>query len=78
MGLAIEGNGNVYGADMANCRIQVFDFQGRFLLKWDAEGREDFDGPCDLALDNEGNVYVANDTVSHHRILVFKQALLNG
>jgi hypothetical protein len=56
----------------------VFDPQGRFLRKWGTEGAGDgqFDWPVELAIDGEGNVYVA-DTLNH-RIQVFKRVASAG
>ena len=70
-----------------NNRVQVFDSQGRFLRKWGGTPVEEdyrtakdgeFVSPHALALDREGNVYVA-DIVHYirpnHRIQVFKPVI---
>jgi len=59
-------------SDRGNDRIQVFEPQGRFLLKWGIRGSGDgeFSQPQGLAIDSEGNVYVSDQ--GNHRILVFK------
>ena len=78
VGLAIDGDGNVYVADWENDRIQVFDPQGRFLRKWGEEGDGDgeFLHPIGLAIDGDGNVYVAED--ENHRIQVFRRVSSSG
>jgi DNA-binding beta-propeller fold protein YncE len=70
-GLALDGAGNVYVADVSNDRIQVFDPEGRFLRKWGSRGQEDgqFWLAWALAIDGDGNVYVADD--GNRRIQVF-------
>ncbi len=68
-GIAVSDAGRVYVADTWNHRIQVFDQEGNFLSTWghfaDTKGAPDaepgvFWGPRDIALDAEGNVYVAD------------------
>ena len=75
-GIAIDQEGNVYVADTANNRIQVFSNNGTFISKWGKYGFEEVrppDGmrfPEGIAIDPlSGNVYVA-DTVNN-RILGF-------
>ena len=66
LGMAVDGQGNVYVADAGNSRIQKFDRSGQ-LVKAVGEagkGRGQFNQPSDVALDAKGNVYVA-DTWNH-------------
>ena len=62
-GVALDAQGNVYVADNANQRIQKFDSNGNFLLKWGSKGTEDgqFISPYEVAVDSQGNVYVIDD-----------------
>jgi streptogramin lyase len=61
-GLALDGEGNLYVADVRNNRVQKFDSKGTFLRKWGSYGPGDgqFAYPQDVAVDSSGNVYVAD------------------
>jgi DNA-binding beta-propeller fold protein YncE len=64
--LTVDGQGNIFVADFGNHRIQKFDPDGRFLLKWGRPGRFEPDG---LAVDGQGNIYTLEFDLS--RIQVF-------
>src|SRR5215212_7476896 len=70
-GIAVDQEGNVYVADTANNRIQVFSSNGTFVSKWGKYGTGDglFNSPTGIAIDQEGNVYVAD--TANNRIQVF-------
>lgn len=53
-GIAVDKQGIVYVADRENSRIQLFAADGRFLSEWTDVAR-----PCQVFIDEEGNVYVA-------------------
>ena len=67
-GIAVDEKGNVYVADTWNHRIQKFDSEGNFLTSWgyfvNTEGKLEqpggFWGPRAIAIDSEGNLYVAD------------------
>ena len=66
-GLAVDGEGNVYVADSFNHRIQKFDPDLNFLLAFgkSASNLDDpepdvFWGPRDVAVDADGNIWVAD------------------
>ncbi len=54
--------GNVYVTDFENNRVQVFSAKGEFLKKWVSFGRADsqFQSPRGIAVDTNGNMYVAD------------------
>jgi len=66
-GVAIDAQGNVYVDDGANAygndRIQKFDSNGKFLVKWGSSGKSNnqFLNPYDVAVDDAGNIYVADN-----------------
>ena len=70
-GIAVDQEGNVYVADTANSRIQVFSSNGTFISKWGryGVGNGTFNSPAGIAVDQEGNVYVAD--TANSRIQVF-------
>src|SRR5262249_40530628 len=74
-GIAVAGDGRVYGADQTNRRVQVFDGAGKFLMKWGSYGTRPGEfggnvgktsrvgGPQFVALDSAGNVYTTEGSV---------------
>lgn len=71
-GIAVDGAGNVYVSDTGNHRIQKFDKDGKFLLKWGSKGIADrqFDGPRGLALTREGILLVVDQ--NNNRVQEFQ------
>jgi hypothetical protein len=71
--VAWDRAGNIYIADGigANNRIAKFDKDGKFLKQWGSTGSEQgqFNGAKSLAIDAQGNVYVAD--AGNKRIQVF-------
>jgi len=53
-GIAVDAKGTVYVADRENSRIQLFTAEGVYLGEWTDVAR-----PCQLWIDREGWVYVA-------------------
>ncbi len=68
LSVAVDTQGNVYVTDTDNSRVQKFDSNGTFLLKWGSKGSGDgqfgedhnWRGPEGVAVDSQGNVYVAD------------------
>jgi tripartite motif-containing protein 71 len=71
-GVALDASGNIYVTDYGIDRIQVFDSQGNFLLKFGTPGFG-CDGclyyPLGVAVDATGNIYVTDSYNS--RVEVF-------
>ncbi len=71
-GVAVDSAGNIYVADYYGNRVAVFNAKHEYLTQitginpLDSGGVAPIDGPCDLALDPAGNLYV-ND---YHRDVV--------
>jgi len=59
-GLAIDGSGLIYVADMLNNRVQAFNSCGVFVAKWGTYGDGDgqFYHPWGIAVDRSGNIFV--------------------
>jgi NHL repeat len=53
--------GRIYIADRGNLRVQVLDKDGNFITQWTQFGK-----PSGIAIDNKGNVYVADGMSSEH------------
>jgi uncharacterized protein (TIGR03663 family) len=70
-GIAVSADGSVFVADQGNNRIQKFDPNGKFLLKWGSKGQGDgqFDSPSGIAVDKTGNVWVSD--LWNHRVQEF-------
>ncbi len=72
-GITVDSSsGNVYVADTANNRIQVFSSNGTFISTWGRYGTANgtFNQPAGITVDSSsGNVYVAD--TDNHRIQVF-------
>ncbi len=72
-GITVDSSsGNVYVADTANNRIQVFSSNGTFISTWGRYGTGNgaFNQPAGITVDSSsGNVYVAD--TDNHRIQVF-------
>ena len=70
--VAWDPAGNIFVSDgYGNARIAKFDKGGKFLKSWGSKGTEagQFDTPHSLAVDAQGNVYVAD--LGNKRIQVF-------
>jgi DNA-binding beta-propeller fold protein YncE len=76
-GVAVDDEGRIYVADTWNGRIQVFDANGEFLRSWGFFGSTNGElgdpyalfGPRGLAIDNAGNLLVAD--TGNKRIITF-------
>ena len=70
-GVACDSTGNVYVADSANNRIQVFTASGKFLRKFGrhGNGEGELDWPVGVAVDSRGMVFISES--NNNRISVF-------
>jgi DNA-binding beta-propeller fold protein YncE len=65
--LAFDSEGNIYVSDKENKMIQKLGPEGNFLMQVPRAGDETpfFNAPGDIAVDNQGNIYVASQMRSH-------------
>ena len=61
-GLAVDTQGNIYVADIANHAVKAFDAQGKlkFAVGSQGNGPGQFNEPHGVAVDAQGNIYVAD------------------
>jgi len=67
-GLDIDGSGNLYVADLGNCRVQELSSAGAFITKWGRSGGTgacgtgagQFQAPVTIQLDSSGHVWVGD------------------
>jgi len=73
-GVAVDGSGNIYVADVGNNRFQVFNSAGVHQLSFGSFGAADgqFNFPFGVAVDGSGNIYVSD--TNNNRIQVFNSA----
>ena len=69
--LSVDEQGNVFVADFINTRIQKFDKDGRFLMKFATEPPI---GPSGVVVDHAGNIYVMNHRNHEHYVQKFDSA----
>lgn len=64
--VAADSEGQIYVADTANNRVQVFNPDGTFNFRFGkaGDGVGHFRSPCGLAIDKQGNIYIA-DTLNN-------------
>ena len=72
-GIGIDATGNLYVADTGNHRVQKFSPSGQFLFSWGSQGSGvgQFILPTDVAVDENGYIYVTNGAGSDFRIQKF-------
>ncbi len=68
VGIAVDKQGNLYVMDTGNSRVVKFDSDGKLLTTWGTRGESDgqFNVNCHgcgrIAVDGQGNVYVADSS----------------
>lgn len=68
--VALDSKGNLYVTDTWNCRVQVFDPEGKFLRVFGTQGIQPgmFMRPKGIAIDNEDHVYVVDAEFNNFQI----------
>ena len=59
-GVAVDSTGNVYVADTGNHRVQVFDWEGKFLRQFPVFGWKDFYTEPYIAVGPSDSVFVTD------------------
>jgi surface protein len=73
-GITTDSSGNVYVADSQNHRIQKFDADGNYLMRFgsNGSGNGQMSAPDDVFVDSSGNIFVADS--GNHRIQKFNSS----
>ena len=73
-GVAVDSQDNIYICDAFNYRVQKFDSDGNFLLKFGSKGSGNgqFNMPWDVCIDNKDNLYISD--LLNNRIQVFSSS----
>lgn len=68
--LALDSEQRLYVTDTFNCRVQVFDPDGRFLRMWGTRGTQpgNFVRPKGIAVDSQDHIYVADAEFNNFQI----------
>jgi hypothetical protein len=66
-GIQVDGDGNIYVLDSGNCRIQIYDKNGQYLLTLGRKGQGpgEFNNPSAIHLDKKNNLYVRDSYKMH-------------
>jgi DNA-binding beta-propeller fold protein YncE len=69
--VAVDKKGILYVADTLNCRVEIFDPEGKFVRAFGTQGDRpgEFIRPKGIAVDTEGHVYVADSEFNNFQIL---------
>jgi sugar lactone lactonase YvrE len=73
IGVAVDGDGNVYVTDTFNNRVEIFDADGEFIRTFgkNGDGPGYFERPKGIAIDCDGHIWVAD--AAQDRVKVFDQ-----
>ena len=65
MGIAVDGDGNVYVSDEGNAAVTKFTASGAYVLQWRSynSGNGSLYAPTELAVDSTGHVFVFDQAV---------------
>jgi DNA-binding beta-propeller fold protein YncE len=68
--LALDSTGRLFVTDTWNCRVQVFDPDGKFVLTFGAQGTQPgrFARPKGIAIDREDHVYVVDAEFNNFQV----------
>lgn len=73
IGVAVDGDGNVYVTDTFNNRVEIFDAEGKFISMFgkNGDGPGELERPKAIAVDCDGHIWVTD--AAQDRIKVFNQ-----
>jgi sugar lactone lactonase YvrE len=78
VGVAVDKDRNVYVTDTLNCRVEIFDAEGKFVSEFgkNGDGPADFARPKGITIDSDGHIWVIDAVQSKIKVFNTEGRLL--